>query len=314
MGITGLAGIRYGVAGELDVAARFLEEFGLRRVEGGEQGAVFATPEGATIELRAAGDAGLPAPAESGSTAREVVWAVSSPAALEAIAAELEGDRAVTRDADGRLHSVDPIGQGIAFEVDRRQALADEEAPPRQNTRARLFERAAPSHLGHLGFHTQHLDELREFYTRRLGFRVTDTIVGAAVFLRGSDATNHHNIFLVRGPHDGLNHVSFRVRNYDEVMGGHEFLAGRGWRALWGPGRHRIGSDLFTMFANPCGGMIEYHADEDVITDPDAWQPGEWDPRQPGVFAAWGPPPPPQLFQPGGMRKLVEGGAAPPTA
>lgn len=59
--------------------------------------------------------------------------------------------------------------------------------------------------------------------------------------------------------------------------------------------------------------MIEYHADEDVITDPDVWQPGEWDPRQPGVFAAWGPPPPPQLFQPGGMRAMLEQAAQAPS-
>jgi len=51
-----------------------------------------------------------------------------------------------------------------------------------------------------------------------------------------------------------------------------------------GPGRHPISSAYFWYFENPCGGLIEYNADEDHLTA--AWLPRDFEPG-PTVFAEW---------------------------
>ncbi len=90
--------------------------------------------------------------------------------------------------------------------------------------------------------------------------------------------------------------MAFRVNDFDEIMGGKQFLESRGWKPVRGPGRHVVGSNLFYCFWNPCGGAVEYYADLDCITNPEQWEPREWTP-EPRVFAAWGPPPPEEFLK-----------------
>lgn len=45
-----------------------------------------------------------------------------------------------------------------------------------------------------------------------------------------------------------------------------------------------MSSAYFWYFRNPAGGLIEYYADEDMLTP--AWQPREFEPG-PTVFAEW---------------------------
>ena len=67
----------------------------------------------------------------------------------------------------------------------------------------------------------------------------------------------------------------YAVRDFDDVCVGGEYLETKGWKSLTGPGRHIIGSNYFWYFHNPCGGMVEYYADMDYLTD--EWVPREWE-------------------------------------
>jgi catechol 2,3-dioxygenase-like lactoylglutathione lyase family enzyme len=290
----GIESVTYGVE-DLDAGARFFQEFGLAEAERGQNGATCLTKEGTAIHLRLAQDRSLAPPIESGPTIREVVWGVKSKSDLEAIAAELSKDREVSKGADGKLSSVDPNGVAISFQVTQRKEVPVSPPQPHPlNQRAKFYDRAAPEHIAHVVFFTPNLKQTVDFYIERLGFLLSDTLTGLGKFLRCS--SDHHNLFLVNHERKGLNHVSFRLKDFDEIMAGKEFLEKRGWRPVWGPGRHVIGSNLFYYFANPCGAYVEYYADMDCITDPNAWTAREWPPGQESL-ATWGPTVPEEFLK-----------------
>jgi catechol 2,3-dioxygenase-like lactoylglutathione lyase family enzyme len=282
----GIESVTYGVQ-DVGAGARFLEDFGLVEAEKAQSGVTYLTKEGTAVHLRLADDPGLPPAVESGPTVREVVWGVKSKTDLDAIAAEMSRDRELARGADGKLCTIDPNGVQIAFQVTERKEIPQTPPPPHPlNARAKFYQRAQVEHIAHVVFFTTNLKETVDFYVERLGFLLSDTLTGLGMFLRCS--SDHHNLFLINHERKGLNHVSFRLKDFDEIMGGKEFLEKKGWRPVWGPGRHVIGSNLFYYFANPSGAYVEYYADMDCITNPETWTAREWPPGQESL-AAWGP-------------------------
>lgn len=121
---------------------------------------------------------------------------------------------------------------------------------------------------------------------RRAGFVTSDRYPGRGVFMRCAAQGGHHDLFLLQLPTGkvGLNHVAFTVRDIHEVFGGGLHMSRCGWTTQLGPGRHPISSAYFWYFENPCGGLIEYNADEDHLTE--AWQAREFQPG-PTMFAEW---------------------------
>jgi len=296
-GIVGIESVTYGVV-DVATSTRFFEDFGLQLVEHGGSGATFVTPEQTTILIRGEGDDSLPAALEPGSTVREILWAVESDTALDVIAAKLESDRPVVRASSDTIHTIDPAGYGIGFQVTLRTPVRLEPIgintigdAIRRNERAKIYHRAKPQHIGHIVLYCPNYEEQLSFYVDRLGFMVSDTLRDTGAFLRCS--SDHHNLFLLRHNRTGLNHVSFGVENIDEIMGGFDRLVKEGWKPSWGPGRHFIGSNLFYYFRNPAGGHVEYYADMDCIANPELWQAEEFDPNTPEALFAWGGYPPP---------------------
>lgn len=282
--ILGLESVTMGVE-DIEASARLLHDFGLVQVERGEHGATFVTSEGSCVELRCSTDAALPPPAAPGMPLRRVVWGVDNRAALDALAASLCTDREVSAEGN-RVQVAGPDGLMLAFEVSSLQRQPPSSESRAAGQRLELPARAAPSHFGHVVVEVGSPDAA-DFYVERLGFQVTDTNM-QGTFMKCDGSTNHHNLLLMPGRPPGLHHVSFRVSGIDEMMIGKEHLEANGWRSVWGPGRHPIGSQLFCYFENPAGGFIEYHADEDVVPDVSAWQPRRWDPVS---ALSWGGPP-----------------------
>jgi catechol 2,3-dioxygenase-like lactoylglutathione lyase family enzyme len=293
----GLEGVVYGVD-DVESSARFLDDFGLEKIEASAAGAKLAVRgEGTFIELRKAGDSALPGAVEAGPTMREIVWAVSDKAALDAIGAELAKDRQVTTDREGRLHAVGPKGYGLAFAVTQAKR---ETAPPQRdmhtaNSRVAGYERAVPDHLGHMGVFTSDMDEMANFYIKRLGFTLSDTIKGFGKFIRAPGSINHHNLLVAFRPQLGMQHLSLRLADIDEIGVGIGQMERAGWQRVWGPGRHRPGSDMFVFFKNPAGSFIEYHCDEDFITDATQWTPREFETQG---MQHWGGRPPVEMVGP----------------
>jgi hypothetical protein len=66
--------------------------------------------------------------------------------------------------------------------------------------------------------------------------------------------------------------------------------------AIWGLGRHLVGSNYFWYLRDPAGNFAEYSSDVDTIPNDDAWQPGNFGGR--GQLYTWGPPPPLEFLLP----------------
>lgn len=292
MTIERIESLIYG-ADDVDAGIRYFENWGLEEVERGESGAVFRTPRNQIIAIRRADDTALPPSPEGGSTMRETVWGVDSPASLDAIATELATDREVRSDADGTLHSVDETGFAIAFRLTDRASFTPEapsvnldDAVTRLNAPVDPDQRAQPIRIGHVVFNVPeegHL-EAASFYQERLNFRLSDRAEDTGSFMRCEGSRDHHTLFLAhRANRAGFNHAAFEVRDFDAIMLGGKFMASHGWQAQTTPGRHIMGSNLYWYFKNPSGGNTEYFADMDRMDDD--WEPRIWE-SNPG-YAMW---------------------------
>jgi catechol 2,3-dioxygenase-like lactoylglutathione lyase family enzyme len=156
----------------------------------------------------------------------------------------------------------------------------------RVNRRAEQVAKASPFEISHIVYMTDDLENHKEFYADRLGFKLTDAYPGRGYFLRGSAAHNHHNLFLLDPGvgKRGFHHLAFEVGTIHELFGGGNNMTRQGWDTMIGPGRHPISSCYFWYFKNPCGGAAEYDFDSDVVDD--GWEAHDWE-STPENFAEW---------------------------
>lgn len=276
MSIEGIDRVTYGVEDQ-EACKRFFLDWGLKLVREDASGLDFESLNGCEIFVRKTDDAALPPAVETGPTLREVIWGVSSDADLAALSA---------------VPKVDPNGIGLSFRVTRKRPVAVEGTPAnvwghaaRIDTPSSIYDHAEPVEVGHVVFFTDKLAEMTAFY-EKLGFHVSDRYPGRGVFLRSAARGGHHDLFLLQLPDGkrGLNHVAFAVRDLHEVVGGGLAMARHGWETQIGPGRHPISSAMFWYFKSPAGALVEYYADEDVLTE--NWTPRDFTPSA-EMFAEW---------------------------
>ncbi|KVP21350.1 VOC family protein [Burkholderia ubonensis] len=291
MSILGIEQITYGVD-DLATCRRFFADWGLKEVAHDDTRARFETMNGCTVLVVRADDPALPPAFEAGPTLREVTWGVATAAELDALRVKLAGQPGYYAH-DDVVGCIDPNGMAIRIEVTRKRVLDVKGSLSnvwgetlRVDTPSTIYERAEPVEVGHVVFFTNALDAQEKFYHELLGFETSDRYPGRGAFMRCAPHGGHHDLFLLALPTGkrGLNHVAFTVRDIHEVFGGGMHIDRCGWATQLGPGRHPVSSAYFWYFQNPAGGLIEYYADEDVLT-PD-WQPREFEPG-PTVFAEW---------------------------
>lgn len=277
-----------------DDARRFFADWGLKLAAETPARMDWETLNGCGVSVVRLDDATLPPPIEPGPTLREVVWAVQDAAGLDALATALKDKPgfADTRAADGTLRALDPHGLQLSFRLQRKRDIDLKGSPTnpwgdvrRVDAPSPIYERAEPVEVGHVVLFTSKLAEAVAFY-EAIGFVTSDRYPGRGYFMRCAQNAGHHDLFLLALPNKatGLNHVAFTVRDIHEVFGGGLHMSRCGWKTQLGPGRHPVSSAYFWYFENPCGGLIEYNADEDHMTA--AWQAREFEPG-PTVFAEW---------------------------
>lgn len=164
--------------------------------------------------------------------------------------------------------------------------------------------RVRPRKLGHAVVGSTDLDVTRTFFVDGIGFKLSDAIGTAGVFLRCS--TDHHNLLVLRSPVTYLHHTSWQVDDIDEVgRGAHAMLEDHPERHVWGLGRHHAGSNFFWYLKDPAGNFSEYYSDMDSVVDDALWTPEVLDGAK-GLFN-WGPPPPPSFLAPEDLAALMTG-------
>jgi catechol-2,3-dioxygenase len=168
--------------------------------------------------------------------------------------------------------------------------------------------RVRPRRLGHVVVGSRDQEATQQFFTRGLGFKVSDHVRGQASFMRCS--TDHHNVLVQQAPLNFLHHTAWEVDDVDEVgRGAHAMLEGHPERHVWGLGRHHIGSNFFWYLKDPAGNFSEYYSDLDCILDDQLWRPSVVEGAR-GLYS-WGPPLPPSFLRPDDLAALVTGAHAP---
>jgi catechol 2,3-dioxygenase-like lactoylglutathione lyase family enzyme len=215
---------------------------------------------------------------------RQTVYGVADQATVNAIGDELARDRQVKRLPDGAVEAADDDGFGLRFQVTVRRELdmpgerinAPGSQPQRGINQIGVWQEmpARPRMLSHVVYFMPDLSAGEAFYTKRLGFKITDRLVNAGPFLRPAGARDHHTLFFIQAPPHmkGCEHFAFHLGGPTELMLAGTRFVKAGYQSFWGPGRHKFGSNWFWYFNSPLGCHVEYDADMDVHDD-------EWVPR-----------------------------------
>ncbi|MDB5570634.1 MAG: glyoxalase [Hyphomicrobiales bacterium] len=290
MSITGIDRVTFGVE-DVPACRGFFLDWGLTLVSEAEGALDFETMNGCEVRIRRMDDPALPPAIEAGSTVRQVIWSAETQADLDACMAAMTAAPDFRQDGD-TLFCTDPNGLSVGVRTTHKRALDVTGTPANTWDRAArvdqaspIYERAQPIEVGHVVFFTDKLAAVTQFY-QDIGFCMSDRYPGRGHFLRTSQRGGHHDIFFLQTPDSrpGLNHVAFAVRDIHEVFGGGMHMSRCGHETQLGPGKHPVSSAFFWYFKSPAGALIEYYADEDVLTE--NWAPRDFEPG-PTVFAEW---------------------------
>lgn len=277
MGIQRIEAVTYSVD-DLEACVRFFTDFGLAQEDVGDGFAMFTTLAGQELRLLSGDDPSLPPAVEEGPTIREVVWGVDTDEELARLVAAVGADREVRLDARGVHHTVDETGFGVGLTVARETTAEIRDVAPanrwgavhRWNEARSTVGSVRPIRMCHVALNIPQAGRQRAvaFYVDRLGFIPTDVVEPMGVFMRAPGDADQHNFLLCHRPDvAGVNHISYEVPGFDDVIEGGNHMLERGWTETRRLGRHTIGSNVFRFFFAPCGGRVEIAADMDRVDE-----------------------------------------------
>jgi len=266
---------------DLDRAEQFLSDFGMVRVDRTSK-ALYMRGTGPSHHIHVT-ELGDPKVVGAG-------FEVASADQLQAFARLSDASGIETIDEPGggqRVRLLDPNGfqieivHGIArhghLPVQPRLLNLGNNAPQRTGTLMRVVRRPAQvKRIGHIVMVAQEYEQTLRWYQQTLGLVPSDnvwlespdrTFASFNRLDRGDEYVDHHVFMLSRGTGQatGMNHVSFEVQDFDDVMAGHEVLRSQGYKHYWGIGRHYLGSQVFDYWADPWGRAHEHWTDGDLL-------------------------------------------------
>lgn len=113
--------------------------------------------------------------------------------------------------------------------------------------------------LGHLVLRSRDEPATTRFFTEVLNFKVSDSIAGAATFLRCFPNPFHHSLGILNGRGvSGFHHVNFMVSDTDDIGSSLWRLKKLDVPIVFGPGRHPPSESMFLYFLDPDGLTVEY--------------------------------------------------------
>jgi catechol 2,3-dioxygenase-like lactoylglutathione lyase family enzyme len=184
--------------------------------------------------------------------------------------------------AEGAIAVRDPDGRLAVFGL----ARDDLESMPSGNSGAAL-----PARLQHVVVASPHLPEMMRFYEDVLGFVVSDYVHETSgnreptvAFYRCDP--EHHSFAVFRAPQSRPDHHAYEANCWNDIRDWADYMASRGIKLWWGPGRHGPGNNLFFMIKDPQGYLIEISAELEIV--PDAVEKRTW-PHEERTLNLWGP-------------------------
>jgi catechol 2,3-dioxygenase-like lactoylglutathione lyase family enzyme len=284
---------------DLDLAERYLSDFGLRR-SARTANALYMRGTDPSHHLHVTE---LGEPAFLG-----LAFTAASEADLDALA-KLPGASGVEPIAEPgggiRVRLRDPHGVGIEVvhgietvaPLPVRETVRNTGTAKTSRAGELLRVRRRPSQVkrvGHGVLMTTDVAATNDWYRETLGFVASDdlyagdpkNVIGSFNRVdRGADYVDHHVFFCMAGPRNGLNHISFEVQDFDDLMTGHEHLVANGYAHVWGIGRHLLGSQIFDYWSDPWGRVHEHWTDSDVLN---AGSGSNLVPLEMGMQSQWG--------------------------
>ena len=212
-----------------------------------------------------------------------LAFSLDGRAAVDAAAVELER-RGTTLVAQPGDLSEPGGGYGLRF-LDPENRCIELSAGVAEHPNGWSTGKVAPRRLCHVGLNTPWFEQIVEFYTDFLGFRVSDWNEDQMAFLRCD--RRHHVIVFSRADYASVNHVAYVMANVDDVMKGVSNLRARGQEPDWGPGRHGPGNNIFCYYKDPAGYVNEFSSDIEFIEDEATHKPAVWR-RVPETADLWG--------------------------
>lgn len=214
--------------------------------------------------------------------------------------------------AQGRaLRVQDPAGLPVEF----YHAMAPAE---RLLQRFDLYRGPQIMRLDHFNCQVAQVQPIFDFYTRELGFRLTEyteTEEAAprkwAVWMHRKG--NVHDLALMNGRGPRLHHVAYWLTDALAVLRACDILAGAGMHAAIerGPGRHGISNALFLYLRDPDGNRLELYTSDYLTVDPDL-APLRWSINDPRRQTFWGHVAPPSWFDEASpVESILDGGFVP---
>lgn len=181
----------------------------------------------------------------------------------------------------------------------------------------------------HRGPHIMRLDHFNcqvpdvqleyDFYTRELGFRLTEYTESeeAEPRLWAAWLTRKHTVHdlaLMNGRGPRLHHAGFSVPDALAILRACDILAGAryGQGIERGPGRHGLSNAMFVYLRDPDGNRIELYTGDYLTSDPDA-APIRWSLEDPRRQTFWGHYAPDSWFEEAALVQSIEAGAFLPT-
>lgn len=130
---------------------------------------------------------------------------------------------------------------------------------------------ALSAQLTHFGIHTTDLDRMADFYTRVMGFVVSDSgtsAAGARIVFMTQNPECHHQFVLFDGrpdsmPYNPVNQISFRLDSLDTLKGYRKALLAEGIA----PARETDHGNAWALyFKDPEGNTVELYTDTPFYT------------------------------------------------
>jgi len=152
-----------------------------------------------------------------------------------------------------------------------------------------------PRRLSHVLLFTSDVARSHRFHADALGLRLSDHSGDGIAFMHGAHSSDHHMLAFAKSDGPGLHHSSWDVATFDDVGLGMQQMQDRGHTYGWGIGRHVVGSNYFYYVRDPWGSFAEYSYDIDFIPADLEWRAKDHPPED--AFYVWGPPPPDYFIQ-----------------
>lgn len=139
----------------------------------------------------------------------------------------------------------------------------------------------------HLTLASTDVRAMMEFYTGKMGFQLTDTVMDEGDELKTFFSTSnheHHTLACFQTSTQGIDHHCYEVGQWTHIRDFCDHWASKDIKIIWGPGRHGPGNNLFAFINDPDGNKIEISAELEVIHDRGA---GVW-PQAEKTLNLWG--------------------------